>query len=322
MVAATKQELRYCDSLHSTFQCPVVHGYWWNFAQAVGSVLSLSHILPNGSDPQPLFSAVLRVVLYLNSDAALMSGASVLRGVGNKIYQHAFPIYRPLYAAYKAYADRVERQLLKKILFQGAVTVDAGANIGIYSEFLSRCVGPTGLVHSFEPSLDNFRLLSTATRHLSNVRLTQAAVGERSGQCKLYISDKLNVDHRAYKTDGGSRRTVPIQMVALDDYFKSGQRVDLVKMDIQGYELHALRGARRVLQDNPDINLLLEFWPAGLAQAGVGWEELVETLQRLNMNLTLIRTHDLIPFDAHDVRSDVSWYVNVFAHRTRSHTQN
>jgi len=251
-----------------------------------------------------------------------MSGASVLRGVGNKIYQHAFPIYRPLYAAYKAYADRVERQLLKKILFQGAVTVDAGANIGIYSEFLSRCVGPTGLVHSFEPSLDNFRLLSTATRHLSNVRLTQAAVGERSGQCKLYISDKLNVDHRAYKTDGGSRRTVPIQMVALDDYFKSGQRVDLVKMDIQGYELHALRGARRVLQDNPDINLLLEFWPAGLAQAGVGWEELVETLQRLNMNLTLIRTHDLIPFDAHDVRSDVSWYVNVFAHRTRSHTQN
>ena len=47
-------------------------------------------------------------------------------------------------------------------------------------------------------------------------------------------------------------------------------------MDIQGYELHALRGAQRVLQENPDINLLLEFWPAGLAQAGVGWEELVE----------------------------------------------
>jgi FkbM family methyltransferase len=251
-----------------------------------------------------------------------MLGASVLRGVGNKVYQHAFPIYRPLYAAYKAYADRAERQLLKKILFQGAVVVDVGANIGIYSEFLCRCVGPTGLVHSFEPSPDNFRLLSTATCHLSNVRLTQAAVGERSGECKLYISHKLNVDHRAYKTDGDSRRAIPTQMVALDDYFKSGQRVDLIKMDIQGYELHALRGAQRVLRENPDINLLLEFWPAGLAQAGVGWEELVEMLRRLNMNLTLVRTHDLVPFDAHDVRSDVSWYVNVFAHRTRSHTQN
>jgi FkbM family methyltransferase len=251
-----------------------------------------------------------------------MSGASVLRGVGNKIYQHAFPIYRPLYAAYKAYADRAERQLLKKILFQGAVAVDVGANIGIYSEFLSSCVGSTGLVHSFEPSPDNFRRLSAATRGLSNVRLTQAAVGERSGECKLYISDKLNVDHRAYRPDGDPRPAVPIQMVALDDYFKSGQRVDLVKMDIQGYELHALRGAQRVLQENPDISLLFEFWPAGLAQAGGGWEELVEMLRRLNMNLTLVRTHDLVPFDAHDVRSDVSWYANVFAHRTRGHTQN
>jgi FkbM family methyltransferase len=251
-----------------------------------------------------------------------MSGASVLRGVGNKIYQHAFPIYRSLYAAYKAYADRAERQLLKKILFQGAVTVDVGANIGIYSEFLSRCVGPTGLVHSFEPSPDNFRLLSTATRHLTNVRLTQAAVGERSGQCKLYISDKLNVDHRAYKAGGDSRRAGPIEMVALNDYFKPGQRVDLIKMDIQGYELHALRGAQRVLQENPDIKLLLEFWPFGLKQAGVRWEELIQMLQSLNMNLTLVRTHDLVPFAARHVRSDVSWYVNLFAHRARGQAQN
>ena len=251
-----------------------------------------------------------------------MSGASVLRGVGNKIYQHAFPIYRPLYVAYKAYADRVERQLLKKILFRGAVTVDVGANIGIYSEFLSRCVGPTGLVHSFEPSPENFRLLSTATRHLSNVRLTQAAVGERSGKCKLYISDKLNVDHRAYKADGDSRRTIPAEMVALDDCFEPGQRVDLIKMDIQGYELHALRGAQRVLQENPDINLLLEFWPAGLAQAGVSWEGLVGTLDGLNMDLTLVRTGGLVPFDASKVRTDVSWYVNLFAHRARGRTQN
>ncbi len=251
-----------------------------------------------------------------------MSGASVLRGVGNKIYQHAFPIYRPLYVAYKAYADRAERQLLKKILFRGAVTVDVGANIGIYSEFLSRCVGPTGLVHSFEPSPENFRLLSTATRHLSNVRLTQAAVGERSGKCKLYISDKLNVDHRAYKADGDSRRTIPAEMVALDDYFEPGQRVDLIKMDIQGYELHALRGAQRVLQENPDINLLLEFWPAGLAQAGVSWEGLVGTLEGLNMDLTLLRTGGLVPFDPSKVRTDVSWCVNLFAHRARGRTQN
>ena len=51
---------------------------------------------------------------------------------------------------------------------------------------------------SFEPSPDNQAI--TATRDLSNVRLTHAAVGERSGECELYVSDKPNVDHR---TDEG-----------------------------------------------------------------------------------------------------------------------
>jgi len=231
-------------------------------------------------------------------------------------------MYWPLYVAYKTYTDRAERRLLKKILFQGAVVVDVGANIGIYSKFLSRRVGPTGMVHSFEPSPDNFRRLSAATHGLSNIRLTQAVVGERTGECKLYVSDKLNVDHRAYQADDDSRRAVLTEMVALEDYFKPGQRVNLIKMDTQGYELHALRGAQRVLQENPDINLLLEFWPAGLKEAGVGWEELVQMLHSLNMNLTLVRPHGLVPFDARDVRNSVSWYVNLFAHRSRGQIGN
>jgi len=251
-----------------------------------------------------------------------MSIPSDLRTFANKVYEYAFPVYRPLYAAYKTYADRAERDLLRKILFQGAVVTDVGANIGIYSQFLSRCIGPTGLVHSFEPSPDNFGRLSAFTRHLSNVRLAHAAVGERSGECKLYVSDKLNVDHRAYKADGDSRRAISIEMVALDDYFKPGERVDLIKMDIQGYELHALRGAQRVLQENMEIHLLLEFWPAGLEQAGVGWEELVEMLQSLNMDLTLVKPCGLVPFDARDVQNDISWYVNLFAHRRRGQIHN
>jgi FkbM family methyltransferase len=200
-----------------------------------------------------------------------MSAGPVLRAVGNKFYQHAFPIYRRFYRAFKVYTDRTERQLLRRILFAGAVVVDAGANIGIYSEFLSRCVGPTGAIHSFEPSPDNFKRLRAATRKLSNVRLSQAAVGEYSGNSELYLSDKLNVDHRAYMAAADSRRTVPIEMVALDDYFKPGERVDLIKMDIQGYELHALRGANRLLKDNSDIKRLSskKAWPSGKCRARV-----------------------------------------------------
>ena len=239
--------------------------------------------------------------------------ASALHRAGNKLYEHLFPIYRPLYAAYKAYADRAERRLLKNVLFPGAVVVDAGANIGIYSQFLSRCVGRTGVVHSFEPAPENFRRLQCAARRLSHVRLSSAAVGECSGQFKLYLSDKLNVDHRTYPTKIDSRHAIPIEIVALDDYFEAGQRVDLIKLDIQGYELNALRGANRVLQENPDIKLLFEFWPHGLKQAGVSWRELIDTLKSKSMVIYEVTAHGLVAFRSDSVRTSPDWYVNLFA---------
>lgn len=242
-----------------------------------------------------------------------MLGASFLRNVGNKFYQHAFPIYRPLYATYKAFADRAERQLLREILFPGAVAVDAGANIGIYSRFLACCVGSAGAVYSFEPAPENFSRLRSATRRFANVHVSQAAVGERSDLSELYISDRLNVDHRSYRTELSERRVIQIEIVALDEYFKPGQRIDLIKMDIQGYELHALRGARRVLADNPSAKLLVELWPYGLKQAGVNWIELIDALTSNNMTVSEITTHGLVPLRFDSITEASDCYVNLFA---------
>ena len=255
----------------------------------------------------------MRVIFYDSSITPLMSGVSVLRSFGNKLYQHAFPIYRPVYAAYKAYADHTERQLLRKILAPGAVAVDAGANIGIYSQFLARCVGPAGAVHSFEPAPENFERLRTAARGFSNMYLLQAAVGECSGKAELYLSDTLNVDHRTYLTDNSARRVVQTEIVALDDYFKPGQRVDFIKMDLQGYELHALRGAGRVLADNPQAKLLVEVWPYGLKQAGANWVELIDALRGKNMTVSEITTRGLEPFRTDRISEVPDCYVNVFA---------
>ena len=241
--------------------------------------------------------------------------SSLLRKVGNKVYEHAFPFYRLCYGTFKAFADRAERQLLKRVLSAGDVVVDAGANIGIYSQFLARCVGATGVVHSFEPSPENFKRLQSATRKLANVRLSQAAVGERGGRSTLYLSDQLNVDHRTYATEGDSRRAVPIDVIALDDYFKPGERVDLIKMDIQGYELHALRGANRVLADNPAAKLLLELWPYGLNQAGATWDELVHTLKSKRLVVHQVTMYGLVPFCSESVRETPEWYTNLVASR-------
>jgi len=245
-----------------------------------------------------------------------MSLATFGRRFGNKLYRFAFPVYRPLYSVFKSCADRAERELLARNLSHGSVVVDAGANIGIYSEFLAKCVGPTGVVHSFEPDPSNFKRLHGALSRRANVRLNQLAVSDRTGESVLYISNELNVDHRAYPSEGETRQTIPIRSTTLDDYFQPGKRVDLIKMDIQGYELHALKGSERVLTDNPSLVMLLEFWPYGLKQAGESDRAFVSFLRDRGFSLTLPKDdgpaeHQMLIGNSRDPAG----YFNVFAQR-------
>jgi FkbM family methyltransferase len=245
----------------------------------------------------------------------MTGSAPFLFRLGNKLYKGAFPIYRPLYSVFKAHADRAERRVLARHLSPGSVAVDAGANIGIYSQFLARCVSPAGMVHSFEPEPENFARLRAAVANLPNVRVNELAISDKTGESVLYVSDDLNVDHRAYTTEGETRRTVSIRSTTLDDYFKPGERVDLIKMDLQGYEFHALRGAQRVLQENPHMELLLEFWPCGLKQAGVEWTDLVTTLERQGLVIRQFSKNGLRAFRVEAVEERPEWYVNLFASR-------
>ena len=186
--------------------------------------------------------------------------------IADKLYYHAYPIYYPMYSGWKAFHDRRERTLLRTIIKTGMCVVDGGANIGVYSRFLSALVGNSGRVHAFEPAPYNFKRLQKNIGQLPNVSLNQCALGERSGFIGLYYSKELNVDHRTYESgDGRERISVPV--TTLDDYFPAGKRVDLIKLDVQGYELSVLRGAERVLKENRDIKVLMEFWPYGLRKA-------------------------------------------------------
>ena len=241
-----------------------------------------------------------------------MSVTNLVRHTGNNLYKFAFPLYRPLYRMFKMRADRAERRLLLRDVPPGSIAVDAGANIGIYSEFLSHCVGLTGFVHSFEPDPLNFRRLQAALDQHSNVRLNELALSDRTGESALYVSHNLNVDHRAYPTANESRKIVAIRSIRLDDYFPAGTRVDFIKMDIQGFELHALRGAKRVLGDNPAVKLLIEFWPYGLRLAGSSIESLASFLSDRDLKAFVLGPRELIEYDVSLVTShDPSNYTNL-----------
>jgi FkbM family methyltransferase len=194
--------------------------------------------------------------------------------LGNWLFENHYAAYRPLYAAWKAWSDRRERALARQIIKPGMVVADVGANIGIYSRFFSRLVGPSGRVHAFEPAARNFSHLTETARNRGNIEAVHAAVGEHSGHARLYMSSELNVDHRMF--DGGeNRQGVDVPLTALDDYFAGGQRLDFIKIDVQGFEMRVLKGAVRTLTQNRSIAVLMEFWPYGLRKAGTDPREVL-----------------------------------------------
>lgn len=175
---------------------------------------------------------------------------------------------------------RAERATLEKIVRPGMTVLDVGGNIGLYTVLLSRLVGPAGRVVSFEPDPELFRLLreNCALNGCTNVEAHNLALGRRRDRLvlrKLILNSGDNT-----LGQGGSRhfrQEVAIEVVALDE-FLPGLRPDLVKIDVQGWELEVLRGMERLLATEPPPALLLEFWPEGFRRAGYPAEALVEFL--------------------------------------------
>ena len=231
--------------------------------------------------------------------------------LGNLLYVYCPWAYRPLYGAYKAFADRAERRLLSDALRPGMIVADVGANIGAYSAFFASRVKSEGTVYAFEPEHRNFDGLVGIGRKWPNIRAVNAAVGAQSGTLKLYMSGDLNVDHHTYD-DGEGRQAIEVPVVQLDAFFPPGNRVDLIKMDIQGYELPALHGARRVLTENRDVKLLLEYWPYGLRRAGTEPAALLRYLRELGFTLDTPEKGRSIEA----IGENVNDYINIYAHRS------
>jgi len=158
--------------------------------------------------------------------------------------------------------------LLGTLCREGMSVLDLGANVGFHTLLFARTVGAGGHVWAFEPDPDNFATLcrNLELNSYGNVTAVQAAVGTATGRGSLYHSP-FHCDHRTYQTLEG-QRGVPVKMVSVDEFLPSGQRIDLVKMDIQGAEGMALQGMKRTLASNPGVVILMEFWPEGLRKTG------------------------------------------------------
>jgi FkbM family methyltransferase len=135
------------------------------------------------------------------------------------------------------------------LLPKGGTFVDIGANVGMATLTAARATGPDGRIVAFEPNPAPFTALRQAiTRNqLRMVSAFNQAVGDVPGRLKMFVPDN-NHGEASFGTAFGDRegKTIEVDVV---DAKQLGElpRVDLIKVDVEGYEEHVLNAAAETL---------------------------------------------------------------------------
>ncbi len=189
--------------------------------------------------------------------------------------------------------EPVETDVVLARLTPGMTVIDAGANIGHYAMIAAAAVGPSGRVAAFEPDADNHTALAAnlALNGFANAAAEKLALGAAQGELTLYRDEANRGGHslvqaNVQKQAGAAR----VRVAALDDYAAerlAGQKIDFIKIDVQGTEAAVLAGAAGILaRDRPD--LLIEFWPHGIRATGTEPMALVEGLLNLGYAMAAV----------------------------------
>ena len=154
--------------------------------------------------------------------------------------------------------ERETTNLFKEKIERGGVIIDLGAHIGYFTSLFSELVGKNGKVYAFEPNPELFVMLKQNTRKFENVVLSEMAVSNKGGVINFYESLNNTGNHSIFPADFREVK-ISVNSVRLDDVIK--EKVDWIKMDIEGAEPLAIEGMNRIISENQNIKLVIEFCP-------------------------------------------------------------
>lgn len=162
-------------------------------------------------------------------------------------------------------------QVYKRMLRPGMQIVEVGANIGYYSLIAAKIIGPKGKLFTFEANPELCEILFANVHingFLGRTTVVNKAVAANSGPLRFNVfskylgSSSLFANETAAAHYNDKLDTITVEGISLDEYFDPGTRIDLLKMDAEGAEPHILRGADRLIRENPEMIITMEFAPS------------------------------------------------------------
>ena len=151
----------------------------------------------------------------------------------------------------------------------GGTFLDVGANFGLLSFGLAGRHGASIDCHLFEPNPRLVETIARSQQHYPDMRCTvnQVAVSDSPGEVRFSLNDQQSgVSHISTADEAGG---VVVQAITLDGYLadKGLERVELLKIDVEGFELSALRGAEASLRSRLIEAVYFEYFEKYLIRA-------------------------------------------------------
>lgn len=179
----------------------------------------------------------------------------------------------------------------------GNVVIDVGANIGLTALRAAGRCGPAGRVIALEPDPLTFAKLTAALERnpLLRVEAHQVAVGETTGTLLLEVRDPHNLGMNRISKQG----TVPVEVTTIDRLVEQLElsRVDVIKVDTEGFEPNVLRGAAATIARHRP-RLFLELDDGNLRDQGGSSASLLAQLDALGYDCTRCDGKSVTPADA------------------------
>ena len=184
---------------------------------------------------------------------------------------------------------------LKANISPGQTVLDIGSFLGTYAVFEALWTSPGGRVVAFEPTPDSCRWIETHARFngvADHLQVVQAVVGESSGQTRFRvdpIEPYRNTVAEAELNPAASDIQVPV--VTVDEFCaRSNLRPDWIRMDVQGFEFHVLRGARQTIAEcGGRLKIVAEMHPYLWPKLGFDQTVAYSTMEELGLRATTLK---------------------------------
>lgn len=199
-------------------------------------------------------------------------------------------------------------QVADHLVDRDATVIDVGASWGLFTYHFARRVGPGGTVYSYEPHPANSAVLQKLADKKSSVHFRPVAVSDSAGHAEMQVPRHHNrmVTAQSSLAHGFADSAdllvdrIQVPTVRLDDEIDAANRIDFVKIDVEGHEIAVLRGAASILRKwMPPILIEIE-----QRHLSIPIDDVFRELQDLGYSLYYIDGPALRPIDQFDVQRD------------------